>query len=356
MEVARLALATRPQRPRALWSKLHHDLIPLMRADDRVSAACIVREYVCLAVAIGVGAVAFAGFREGRMGLAAFAAVAMLFVAVIAALQHRLSGLAHEASHYVLFRNLVANELVSDLLLMFPLVAMTQKYRVAHLGHHQHVNDAERDPDWLRLAHFEPMRFPLNRGRFFARYVLRGIWPPAILRYLFGRAKAANVATVAPGAKALRTVYSTRVARTMRGAYWLSMFTVIHACGAWPIFWLFWVLPLLTFYPFYMLLREIAHHANAPDDGNFTNSRLFDVHPMLRWAVFPYGQDFHVLHHLFAMIPHHQMRRAHAMLLRYPAYQRDIVVCRGYFWRKRGTVGPCVLDVLAEGAGRGGKT
>ena len=46
---------------------------------------------------------------------------------LIAALQNRLSGLGHEACHYALFKNRLANELVSDLLCMFPLMAMTQR-------------------------------------------------------------------------------------------------------------------------------------------------------------------------------------------------------------------------------------
>ena len=76
-----------------------------------------------------------------------------------AVFQHRLSGLGHEGSHYALFRNRLANELASDLLCMFPLMAMTQRFRVTHLAHHQYLNDPERDPDNARL-HFDGDRFP----------------------------------------------------------------------------------------------------------------------------------------------------------------------------------------------------
>src|SRR5262249_42704773 len=158
----------------------------------------------------------------------------------------------------------------------------------SHFGHHQHVNDADRDPDWIRLAHFEPMTFPIAKSRFLWRFVARGLWPPAILGYLFGRAKAANTSNTSSEMKPLRSIYGSMVARCLRGSYWLSVLTAVHALHAWSVFWLFWVAPLLTFYPFFMLLREIAHHANAPDDGDFTNSRLFNVNPFLAWAVFPY--------------------------------------------------------------------
>ena len=101
---------------------------------------------------------------------------------MIAAFQHRLSGLGHEASHYSLFKNRLANELVSDLLCMFPLMAMTQRFRITHLGHHQFLNDAERDPDVPRL-HFDEDRypFPMSKATFWYRYVVLSIWPPLLL-------------------------------------------------------------------------------------------------------------------------------------------------------------------------------
>ncbi len=116
---------------------------------------------------------------------------------------------------------------------------------------------------------------------------------------------------------------------------------------AWPIFWIFWVVPLLTVYPFLMQLREVAHHSNAPDDGDLTNSRVFRVNPILGAMVFPYGQAFHLTHHLFAAVPHYRIDRAHAILERYPPYREQVITCQGYFFRRNGTEGPSVLDLLS---------
>jgi fatty acid desaturase len=327
------------------WSQVHRAIVPLMRADNRTNIRYIAREYALLAATLAACAAAHHAWSAGVISLTAFLPLATLGVILVGALQHRLSGLAHEASHYVLFRDKLANELASDLLLMFPLVAMTQQYRAAHFGHHRFVNDPARDPDLIRLNHPVPKRFPVSKPRFWHEYVLKGLWPPAILAYLFGRAKAANLGD--PAGAPLRNVYRTRVARCLRGSYWLTVLSAIHALHAWPLFFLFWVLPLLTAYPLLMQLREVAHHANAPDDGAWTNSRIFQVNPVLAFAVFPYGQTFHLTHHLFAMVPHHRMTQAHAILLRYAPYRDQVVVCRGYFFRSQGTAGPSVLDVLA---------
>jgi fatty acid desaturase len=328
------------------WRQVHHELVPLMRADNHTNIFYIAREYALLAAVLAGCAVIHQAWSVGAIDWLAFVPLAALGVTLVAVLQHRMSGLAHDASHYVLFKNRLANELASDLLLMFPLVAMTQKYRVAHLGHHRYVNDPDRDPDLIRLNRPVPLRFPMSKRSFWYHYVVKALWPPTILRYLFGRARAANLGD--PAGDFLREAYGVRVARCLRGTYWLTAFATIHLFDAWPIFALFWVLPLLTAYPLLMQLREVAHHANAPDDGDLTNSRVFRVHPMLAFAVFPYGQAFHLTHHLFAMVPHYRLSRAHDRLRRYPPYRAQVVVCRGYFFRSRGTNHPCVLDLLSN--------
>jgi fatty acid desaturase len=333
------------------WEQTHHALVPLMRVDNFTNIAYIAREYLGLSLTLGCCAFLLQSYRSGQISLLAMIPLAIVGMATIAAFQHRLSGLAHDASHYTLFKNKLVNELASDLLLMFPIVAMTQKYRTAHLGHHQHVNDPLRDPDLIRLNHPVAQKFPISKATFWMRYVLKSLWPPATLGYLFGRAKAANMDS-GTEAKPIRTVYRMKVARSIRGAYWLSLLATVQILQAWPLFWLFWVTPLLTFYPLFMLLREIAHHSNAPDDGDFTNSRVFQVHPLLEAVVFPYGQAFHLTHHLFAMIPHFRSSQAHDILMNYALYRENVIVCRGYFFRTIGTDGPSVLDVLEHGLKR----
>lgn len=324
----------------------HHAVVALMRTDNRTNIAYIAHEYLGLALVLAGCIALHRGWSAGQVGTGWFIPLAAVGVALVAVFQHRLSGLAHDASHGTLFRNKLANELVSDLFLLFPLVAITQKYRAAHLGHHRFVNDPERDPDLIRLNHPHPHHFPIHQWGFWRRYVLRALWPPSILGYLVGRARAANL-DAGDSVRPLRQVYRIGVARRLRGAYWLGLLATVQLTGSWPIFGLFWVVPLLTVYPMLMQLREIAHHSNAPDDGDLTNSRVFHVHPVLGAAVFPYGQAFHLTHHLFAMVPHHRIALAHATLLRQREYRDTVLVCHGFFFRTRGTDGPSLLEVLA---------
>jgi fatty acid desaturase len=329
------------------WREAYRRVVPLMRVDNRLGWLYIAREWAGIALVMAGCAWAWNAWGAGTLPLAAFVPIAALGMLAMAALQHRLSGLAHDASHYVLFHNRLANELASDVFLMFPVFGMTQKFRNSHLGHHRFVNDPVMDPDVVRLNAHAPQRFPVEPGRFCLRYLVETLWPPTLLGYLFGQAKGAN-AKVGGGVQDVPAPYRFRIGRMMRGCFWLATLATVHALHAWPLFLLFWVAPLLTFYPLLMQLREIVHHSNAPDDGKFTNSRVILVHPILEAAVFPYGQAYHVTHHLFAMLPHHTIGRAHEVLMRHPAYRDEVVVCRGFFLRPRGSTLPTVLDVLAR--------
>jgi fatty acid desaturase len=114
--------------------------------------------------------------------------VTLLATIFIGAGQHQLTGLAHEASHHILFKNRLLNDLASDWLCMFPLFSSTQHYRLQHIAHHQFVNDPERDPDISQLqtsGHW--LDFPVSRDTFM-RKLLAQLWPLNLFRFIRIRA------------------------------------------------------------------------------------------------------------------------------------------------------------------------
>ena len=116
-----------------------------------------------------------------------------------------------------------------------------------------------------------------------------------------------------------RQAYSPRVAGFLRMAYYTAVLVALAhlrwATGGksaiYPI--LLWVVPLETSFMFFMFLRDVYQHSNA-DDGRLTNSRVFFTDPFTRWAVFVYGQDMHIPHHLFPAVPHYRLRSLHELL------------------------------------------
>ena len=90
-------------------------------------------------------------------------------------------------------------------------------------------------------------------------------------------------------------------------------------------YYMFWVLPLATTFSFLMILREDIQHSHT-EEGRFKNTRDAEVPWLMKWAVFPYGMDLHLAHHLFSMVPHYRLSELDTLLQSKTPYieQREI--------------------------------
>jgi fatty acid desaturase len=129
----------------------------------------------------------------------------------------------------------------------------------------------------------------------------------------------------------MRQAYSPRIASAIRLAFYTTLIMLLaHVrwftggrSSIYPVF--LWFVPQGTTFMFFMLLRDVYQHSNA-GTGRLTNSRVFFADPFTRWAVFVYGQDMHIPHHLFPAVPHYRLRRLHELLRRDHSDYRDVVV------------------------------
>ena len=149
-----------------------------------------------------------------------------------------------------------------------------------------------------------------------------------------------------------RQAYSTRFAGSLRLCFFIGVLAVLASLrwatdGRSAIYATsLWIVPLLSSFPFFMFLRDVYQHSNA-DAGRLTNSRVFFVDPFTRWAVFIYGQDMHIPHHLYPTVPHYRLGELHELLKSQHAdYGRLVVECHGTF------VGdpdhPTILDEMTK--------
>lgn len=407
--------------------QLHKLVQPLRRPDNVTNWLYLAIDYACL-TSVVASAIVFCHFHRD-WGISSLWAPVVVVIAVclIGALQHRLAGLGHEGAHYILFRNRKLNEAASDLLCMFPLFSTTEQYRQVHLGHHEYVNDWERDPELLNLGQTRMMdRFPMTKRAFLYHFTIALLIPKRLLRYMwdniyvtavgngvhpytlpagqgpplvFGLFRMTTILGVAyfaaivgamgylshygsttsmaftpitswvasgvciwalPGkwffGSRIRPAYSNKITSFLR----LGYLTGLESLLAWSCFltgfewgvyfWLFWMLPLFTVFPYLMLLRDLFQHANA-DRGRFTNSRAILCHPVLRWAMFIYGQDLHVTHHLFPFVPHFRLRALHKLLMEQcDEYSREVIETQGIL--RGSSARPTLLDVISPSATR----
>ena len=160
-------MSSRKGRPTFDDPGLQREIMQLRRVDNFTNLLYLVFEYACLTTLVA-GAVVFAESRAAwglpwRWNIPVFATAIVL----VGAIQHRLAGLGHEASHYSFMKSRLLNDLVPDLFCMFPLMTTVHFYRLFHMAHHQYTNDPRRDPDLQNLGHGKRSgEFPMTRGRF----------------------------------------------------------------------------------------------------------------------------------------------------------------------------------------------
>jgi fatty acid desaturase len=187
MHVAALSSPTDQLNDPALQRRINQ-LRPL---DNCTNWLYLIREYLVLAVTLGAVVIFYLNRAAWGLAWAWNIPVTLLAWLLVGASQHRLATLGHEAVHYVLFRNHYLNELISDWFCMFPLLSTTHFYRPQHLGHHQFVNDPERDPDLAQMAASgHRFRFPMSHCRFLWHCLGKQLlWPFRLMIYAFVRGR-----------------------------------------------------------------------------------------------------------------------------------------------------------------------
>jgi fatty acid desaturase len=398
--------------------ELLHRITQLRRTDNWTNWLYLIREYLFLGVVLG-GVVWFYCWLWDNNHSLLWAILPTLAANwCVGAGQHRLATLTHEAAHYMLFKNRVLNEFVSEWFCMFPLLGATHSYRVQHLGHHQYPNNPDLDPDWaqMRLSGHR-FQFPMTRGQFLWHCLFKQLlFPPYLIAYVLVRAffkvdhgpgtpyhlkrrtakgliffgavylvsligllwwfaQANNQAALAliPAGMWLGAVvlyllapqrwfgeYAIKCDIPVRTHFLLRLtfFTLLLAGLAWLsaltgrpwglFFFVLWVAPLGTSFSFFMIMRQIVQHGNA-DRDRLTNTRVFRVHPLINMSVFPIGNDDHLPHHLFPMVPHYNLRALHDLLMETEEYRNQAVIVEGYFFSPvQPPRHPTVVDIMTH--------
>jgi fatty acid desaturase len=210
----------------------------LRRTDNLTNWFYLAREYLFLGAVVGLTLALYHWLFVHQLSWLYAIPATGLAVVLIGAGQHRLTTLGHEASHYLLFRNRLLNELVSDWLCMFPMWSTTHHYRLHHLAHHQFPNDPERDPDVLQMeGSGHRYQFPMSPGRFVWQCVVRQIlWVPGLIRYIRMRA---HYATTGGGSGPYSSENNprVRVLIALGAAYILSLAGILTALAIWGRAW-----------------------------------------------------------------------------------------------------------------------
>lgn len=233
-----------------------------------------------------------------------------IFVMWIGARQHALAILMHEGAHYHLFKNRKVNELVSEVILAWPLFITTRAYRGPHFAHHRHVNTA-RDPDLMRKQH--------------AEWVFPKTWTALgllLLRDVLGLNTHQQISEAADlSDERKETSQGTDYHAMMRGLYYILVLAIVTYFRLWPTFLLLWILPTLTWLKMILRIRSIAEHFAIENDHVYTRTRTTLPSLFEKWFIAPKNINYHLEHHLYPSVPFSRLPALHALLMKDAGFQ-----------------------------------
>lgn len=218
--------------------------------------------------------------------------------------------LGHEAAHRLLFRSHRMNDLVGRWLLSYPAFTPFDRYRRAHMAHHQEEM-GPKEPDAGLYAGYPITRASLRRK---------------LVRDAIGISGWKNL-------RPLLRALTVRSYRRMALRIWLVQAVLLAACiagGRWWLYPLLWLGPWLTVWRVLNRLRAIAEHGgliSSPDRRLTTH--VVRQRPWARFWMVPYNTGWHLAHHVDIGIPWRRLPRLHAELvaagwvtpaLEYPSY------------------------------------
>ena len=269
-------------------------------------------------------------------GTAWFWAALPLAWVVIAARQHALLVLMHEATHSLAHPVRWVNEFWGEVLLGAPMLVSMRKYRTDHLAHHRHANTA-KDPDWVRkLGQPEEARhwqFPVS-GKGYG-FLLRS-WARSIAYLIRSFTHLTGVDAASKGPAGATTVGSNpqldRQIGRARLAFYLTVAVALTVAGGWGFFIALWLAPILLVLPIIMRLRSIAEHFALARDSELTSTRTIICGPLERFLFAPHNINYHLEHHLLASVSFAELPGLHARLMRQPGYAAQAALNDSYLW------------------------
>lgn len=227
----------------------------------------------------------------------------LLAIVIVGTRFNLLALLLHEQVHSLGFRG-PRGDSIANILVAYPLGLTIEGYAKVHLSHHKHYF-TEEDPDFLRKSGADwtfPMPF-----KHLIRLLLSDVTGLSFLKLLKGK-KLEN-----------KNVYNRPYPspRWLRPAFYISLALVLTSLNMWPLFLIYWILPLVTILPLIVRLAALCEHIyNIPKASVVESSPLI----ILSWwekLILPnLNFTLHAYHHFFPGIAFCHLPKVHEIFKR----------------------------------------
>lgn len=224
--------------------------------------------------------------------------IPMAWVVVSRALRG-LECLTHEASHFNLAPNHTLNDVLGNIFVAVPTFQIVEQFRAGHIPKHHLRFGTSIDPDLRRYDDLDIHSIDRSSAKAFTKDILRRL-PGYVGGWWWNTGS--SWLTVLLGLAWHIAFYITP----------LSIFVGLpRALVLWGTY---FVVPFVMVLPVLRLIGEAAEHVYTDADTIFaaTVSNVGIIHRLL---IHPHGDGFHLIHHLWPSVPHHQLKRAHRELV-----------------------------------------
>lgn len=224
-------------------------------------------------------------------------------VVVIGTRLRSFGNIVHECSHLGFVNDRIWNERIGRFLSVL-LCYSYSSYKAGHKTHHQYTGDYDRDLDFAdtkTYAFHKPISLEQIKQHL-KRLLTFQFFPFYTGRTLFTRQDR-------PAWMALRLCYVAIIIYAVVG----YPFNLPLAADITH----YWIVPFVTVLPIMAYLSDLFDHAGLIGNENeIDKSRNYPVsNPFLHWLFFPRHDSYHLVHHLFPMVPTKNLADCHRVLM-----------------------------------------
>lgn len=230
---------------------------------------------------------------------------------------HALGVLLHEAAHYRLHPVRRINNWLGEVLTAWPILVTLHGYRNNHIKHHNYTN-TDKDPDWVRKTPKPDFHFPKTRAAMLLE-LTKAITGFRFITEVRDISKSKELNDLPPALKRARL------------AFYVAVLILCAATGNFSNLLMYWVVPIITSFAFFMYIRSAAEHFGG--EMNYTDILQSSRNVETGWLeslCFPHGVNYHLDHHLYPSVPFYNLPKLNAALKQFPAYRERAHVTRGY--------------------------
>lgn len=284
-------------------------LKPLFKMRPLIHASDIVFNWATIGIAI-------------YFGVHYFNPLTYLFaILVIGARMHALAILMHDATHYRFLKNRNLNDLITNVVTMYPLFLTIEKYRTNHLRHHQHLNTDE-DPDWVSKFGRREFQFPTTLRAFITCLLSYFLLVQGIKDALWF-VQRFNIVGKKKSIEKQNPVTQL--------AFYGTLIITLSIFGLWKYFLLFWVVPYFSTFLMFQYIRSVAEHfGELKYESLLSSSRTVKTNIWERFFIAPHNVGYHLEHHLYPGVPYHNLPKLHQLLMESEEYKSKAHITHGY--------------------------